>query len=84
MGIYIETPKNNSRTNKESHFRNGATVKPTGDILPEGKKRVYIPKHRITVYAPIDEPDEEVIKRVTDKFNNPTNIIIKGNAKNPS
>ena len=55
---------------KLSYFRNGADIKPTGDVIPEGMKRVWIPKHRFWVEVPIDEPDEEAIKRVTKKHDN--------------
>lgn len=55
---------------KLSYFRNGKTVKPTGYSIEEGKKRLWIPTHRIWVDVPIEEPDDEAIVRVTIKFNN--------------
>ena len=66
---------------KTSYFHNGVEVKPSGIETPEGKKRLWIPKHRMWVYVPIEEPDEEAIDRVTKKFNNRINFEIPKNAK---
>jgi len=66
---------------KLSYFLNGSNPKLTGYAIPEGKKRLWIPKHRFWVYVPIEEPDEEAIDRVTKKFNNRINFEIPKNAK---
>jgi hypothetical protein len=65
MGIYIESKKD-----KASLFRNSVKLVNTGDVLPEGYKRVYIPKHKCIVYVKITESDEDAIKRITAKLNN--------------
>lgn len=64
-GIYIENKKD-----KASYFKNSVKLVNTGDVLPEGYKRVYIHKHKCTVYIKITESDEDAIKRITKKFNN--------------
>lgn len=63
-----------NKNEKQSYFKNGTTVKPTGIDIPEGKKRLWIPKHKFWVDVPIDEPDEKAIARITKKYNQITNF----------
>ena len=65
MGIVIE---------KHSNFRNSKEIKPTGNVIPEGYKRLWIPKHKFWVEVKIEEPDEDAIKRITAKFDNKVNF----------
>ena len=65
MGIVIE---------KHSNFRNSKEIKPTGDVIPEGYKRVWIPKHKLWVEVKTEESNEDAIKRITAKFDNKVNF----------
>lgn len=73
-----------NKKEKYSYFRNGKEITAIGKEVPNGMKRVWIPKHKFWVEVPIEELDEEVIKRVTKKFNVTTNFSNDGTTESKS